>query len=536
MNNAPTRFDAAAALIAALRDPRCYPHAVDRIEVLETHISWVILTGLYAYKIKKPVNLGFLDFATLEQRAACCHEELRLNRRLAPALYLEVVAITGSPQRPVVGGDGEALEYAVKMKQFAQEQLASRLLASGGLTVHHIGQLAEKIAVFHQYAAVAASGSRFGSPPAIEAQMEQNFEQIAALPGAAASRDLLDELRRWSGREFIARKTEFATRQAAARVRECHGDLHLGNIVLIENEITPFDCIEFSAELRWNDVASEIAFVVMDLVDRGRADFAFLFLNRYLESSGDYEAMAVLRFYLVYRAMVRAKVHCLRAHQFRVGEAERERLLGAFREYLDLAARFTHAPAPALVILHGLSGSGKSTISCALLQAACAIRVRSDVERKRLHQLAAHEHAASGIDTGIYAGTSTRRVYHRLAQLAHDILAAGWSVIVDAAFLQRWQRDLLRRVARELAVPFVIVSLQAPERVLQQRIAQRSAAGRDASDADLAVLAHQLASQQPLAAEEMTEAVVLDATQSLAALAALPAWQALVGRIAPKKA
>lgn len=532
MNNAGNS-DRHARLIAALRDPSCYPHPVERVEILETHISWVLLTGRYAYKIKKPVNLGFLDFTTLEKRVFCCREELRLNRRLAPGLYLEVVGITGSPDRPLIGGGGEAIEYAVKMLQFGQDQLASRLLRSGSLTSQHIEQLAGKIAAFHRQAAAAGAGSRFGSPQTLKAQVLQNFDQIAALPGAGSERSALGDLRNWSERELSAGEARFGARQAAGRVREGHGDLHLGNIALVDGEITPFDCIEFSAELRWNDVASEAAFLVMDLIDRCRRDFAFLFLSSYLELTGDYDAMAVLRFYLVYRAMVRAKVHCLRAHQPHIDGTERARLLDAFRDYLKLAAGFTLPSRPSLVVMHGLSGSGKSVVSHALLQAAGAIRIRSDVERKRLHDMAALEHPASGVASGIYAGEATRRVYRHLAQLAREIIAAGYSVILDAAFLSRWQRDLMRDLARELAVPFAVASLQGPETVLRARILRRSGEGTDASDADLAVLAHQLATQNPIAEDERAGAITLDAALPPEALAATAGWRALLDIASP---
>ena len=529
MNNTENS-DRHARLIAALRDPGCYPHPVGEVEVLETHISWVLLTGRYAYKIKKPVNLGFLDFSTLAQRDFCCREELRLNRRLAPGLYLDVVGITGSPDHPRVGGDGEAIEYAVKMLQFGQDQLASRLLRSGNLTAQHIEQLAGTIATFHRQAAAAKGGSRFGSPATLKAQVLQNFDQIAALPGAEGERTMLGDLRDWSERELSAGESRFGARQAAGRVREGHGDLHLGNIALVDGEITPFDCIEFSAELRWNDVASETAFLVMDLIDRGRRDFAFLFLSTYLELTGDYDAVAVLRFYLVYRAMVRAKVHCLRAHQAHIDGAERARLLDAFRDYLKLAAGFTRPCRPSLIAMHGMSGSGKTVVSHALVQAAGALRIRSDVERKRLHDMTMLERPASGVAAGIYAGEVTKRVYQHLAQLARKIIAAGYSVILDAAFLRRWQRDLVRDLARELAVPFVIASLQAPETVLQARIVRRSGAGTDASDADLAVLAHQLATGDPIAEDERAGTITLDAALPPDALAATAEWRALLAR------
>lgn len=531
MNNAENS-DPHARLIAALRDPGCYPHPVTQIEILETHISWVVLTGRYAYKIKKPVNLGFLDFTTLEKRAFYCREELRLNRRLAPALYLEVVGIGGSPEHPRVGG-GEAVEYAVRMTQFGQDQLASRLLNSGKLMPQHIEQLAQKIAAFHQQAARAESGSRFGSLQSITAQALQNFDQIAALAGAAEDRAALDHLRTWTEHELSARRDSFATRLSSGWVRDCHGDLHLGNIALIDGEITPFDCIEFNAELRWNDVASEVAFLAMDLIDRGRPDFAFLFLNGYLEVGGDYGAVGVLRFYLVYRAMVRAKVHCLRAHQPQISDAEHMRLLAAYRGYLNLAKRFTLRRTPALIIMHGLSGSGKSMISQALLQAMGAIRIRSDVERKRLHGMPMLEHAADGVAAGIYSETVTQRVYGHLARLAREVIVSGYPAILDGAFLKRWQRELMRDLARELGSPFVIAGLQAPESVLCERIARRSGGGHDASDAGLAVLSHQIASHDPIADDERACTVILSAALPLAALTASPEWRALLERASP---
>jgi len=528
------RLDASARLIAALCEPRAYAHPVNRIEVLETHISWVLLTGQYAYKIKKPVNLGFLDFSTLEQRLACCRDELRLNRRLAPHLYLDVIAITGSHQQPFLGGSGPAIEYAVKMVQFEQDLLASRLLKSGSLTPQHVEQLAATIAEFHAAAATTQCATQFGSPRAILSDAIQNFEQIESLPGAGEDHATLRELREWTIREFQERSSCFDFRWRGNYVRECHGDLHLGNIALIEGKLTPFDCIEFSAELRWIDIASESAFLVMDLIDRGRPDFAFLFLSTYLELTGDYGSLPVLRFYLAYRAMVRAKVHCLRAHQLTPDSAEYQRLLGAYRGYLALATRFTQPPRPALVIFHGLSGSGKSTVAQLLLQAINGIRIRSDVERKRMHGMDATERVAGGIDEGIYSCQTTDRVYRRLTQVAREITAAGYSVIVDAAFLKRWQRDLLHNLARELGVPFVIVAVWCPEESLKARIARRRRLESDASDADLGVLSHQIATQDTIATHEQDRVVTLDGSLPSEALRATAAWHDLIERLKPQ--
>lgn len=418
------------------------------------------------------------------------------------------------------------------MTQFGQDQLASRLLNNGQLKAQHIKLLANKIAAFHQLATREESGSSFGSLQNITSQATQNYDQIAALAGAEEDSAALDLLRTWTEHELSEKSENFRIRLCSGRVRDCHGDLHLGNIALIDGEITPFDCIEFSAELRWNDVASEIAFLAMDLIDRGRPDFAFLFLNSYLEICGDYGAVGVLRFYLVYRAMVRAKVHLLRAHQPQISHAEHARLLAAYRDYLSLANRFSLRRTPALIIMHGLSGSGKSTASLALLQAAGAIRIRSDVERKRMHDVPVMKHAANDVNAGIYTEPVTRKIYGLLARLAREIIAAGYPVILDGAFLKRWQRDLMRDLARELGSPFIIAALLAPESLLNQRIAQRNGSGNDASDADLAVLSHQISSYDPIADDEHSCTITLSAALPLAALTATPEWQALLQRAA----
>jgi len=303
----------APPLFAALLDPACYPHPVAGVRVLETHISWVLLTGEYAYKIKKPVGLGFLDFSSLELRRHYCEEELRLNRRLAPELYLDVVEIRGTPGAPRIGGEGPLLEYAVRMREFPQAALASRALASGAFGAAEVDALAALVARFHEGALRAPESERFGSPDVVLADALQNFEQLLPLVKSAPDDRALRELRLWTKREFAARGEALAARRKQGFVRECHGDLHLRNIVLLDGRPVPFDCIEFNAELRWIDVMSEVAFLAMDLEDRGRRDLAWRFLGRYLEATGDYAGLAVLPFYLVYRALVRAKVHLLRS-------------------------------------------------------------------------------------------------------------------------------------------------------------------------------------------------------------------------------
>ena len=325
-------------LISALRDPKCYPHPVRRVDIVETHISCILLTGDYAYKIKKPVNLGFLDFRSLESRRFYCDEELRLNRRTAPLLYLDVVAVNGSESAPVLGGEGPPIEYAVRMHQFPQEALLDRMAKSGTLTPIYIDALARVVAEFHSDIERAGGERPFGSPQRVLAPAIQNFDQMQELVEAESDRDLLQKLQAWTGREHTSLYALFNSRKRDGFIRECHGDLHLGNITLLDGRPTPFDCIEFNEEFRWIDVMNEAAFLMMDLIDHKLKSLAFRFLNGYLEATGDYAGVRVLHYYLVYRALVRAKVSSIRAHQPHVAAQEKADAERQFRYRLQLAA------------------------------------------------------------------------------------------------------------------------------------------------------------------------------------------------------
>jgi len=478
--------------------------------VLETHISWVLLAGEYAYKIKKPVALGFLDFATLQRRRFYCEEELRLNRRTAPRLYLEVVPITGSESAPRLGGQGEAIEYAVRMRRFPQEALLSGMAQAGALGPGQIDALARATAAFHARAARAEGAQAFGTAAEVLAPAMQNFDQIEALVGPGEEMSELERLRAWTRDEHARLRQAFEARKAGGFVRECHGDLHLGNVALIDGQPTPFDGIEFSEALRWIDVMSDVAFVVMDLADRRLPRLAYRFLNAYLEDTGDYAGLSVLRFYLVYRALVRAKVACIRVHQRGVAAEELRRGESEHLQYLRLAHSLASGSRRALVLMHGLSGSGKTTVARQLIDALGVLRVRSDVERKRLVGLEAQARSGSALGAGLYAADLTARTYARLADLARAIVAAGYPAVVDATFLSRAQRGAFAALAHELGVPFAIADCQAPEAVLRERVALRERAARDASEAGLAVLEQQLASREPLSGDELRARVVFD--------------------------
>ena len=492
------------ALVAGLERSRAEGPA----SWIETHISHVILHGEFAYKIKKPLDLGFLDFSTLERRRFYCGEELRLNRRLAPGLYRDRVAITGSPQRPRLQGPGAAIEYAVRMRRFDQEAL---------LSVHPpdratIAEIAQRVAGFHREIEVAGPNSPHGTPQRVVEPMLENFVQIRATGVVETAQARLQRLEEWTRAQAGQLAPLLECRHREGHIRECHGDMHLGNITRYRGRLEIFDGIEFNPELRWIDTLNEIAFLVMDLQQRGLEGLAWGLLNDYLELTGDYEGVALLRFYQLYRAMVRAKVTAIRLAQADLPEDEGSALSEQFNGYLTLAERYTRAVAPVLLITHGLSGSGKSLYSGWLAERLPAIRLRSDVERQRLFSPA--EGPGGAIGEGIYTPQATQATYGRLRTLAGGLLRAGYSVICDATFLKEGQRRWFRELADELGLPCIILDLQAPVPLLRERVSTRLRQGGDASEAGLEVLEMQLASRQSLGPAERAQALTIESRES----------------------
>jgi uncharacterized protein len=509
-------------LVSALRS---HGYFLRHPRVEETHISWVLLAGRDAYKIKKAIDLGFLDFSTLKARSFYCSEELRLNRRLAPELYLDVVSIGGSPEEPVLGRK-PAIEYAVHMRRFAQAGLMERMLARGRITPAHIDKLAFVIARFHAALPPAAKDSPYCAIVGIEKAALQNFEPLQQQLSAPKDLAMLKTVSKASALEFASCEQLFQQRAAAGCIRECHGDLHLGNIVLLGDMPTPFDGIEFNAALRWIDVISDISFPVMDLLQRGQPQFAWRLLNAYLEITGDYPGCGVLRFYLAYRAMVRAKIAAIRAGQSGAAKVRHE--LRSCRGYLGLAHDILARRRHALIITHGLPGCGKSTFAQIALERLGGIRIRSDVERKRLHGLTALADSKALADTDIYGEDATRRTYQRLRDLARIVIAAGFPVIVDAAFLHQSERESFHTLAQEMAAPFVIASIQTDAAILAERLAQRSNKGNDASEADVSVLHKLQVFQEPLADQERASTVTFINNGDVGALrAAVEGWKSL---------
>jgi uncharacterized protein len=498
-------------LIIALQDPTVWPDCPEQVEVVETHISWVFLTRDFAWKIKKPVKFDFLDFSTLERRKQFCDEELQLNRRTAPELYLGVLPICGTVEAPKIGGTGEPFEFAVKMRRFDDAGLLSRMAMEKRLTPTLIDKLAETIAEFHATIRRTDTSSEYGRPDHIRQDALDNFVVIEQLAnGDELHEAAVRRLKAWTITEGQRLTATLTRRREEGFVRECHGDLHLRNIVEIDRRPCLFDCIEFNARFRWVDVISEVAFLVMDLEEHGEERFARRLLNRYLERTGDYGGLEVLRFYLVYRAMVRAKIDMIQLRDQTQSAAQRRVLLNEFGEYVSIADHDAQRMQVSLLIMHGLSGSGKSAVSQRIVEESQAIRIRSDIERKRLHGIAETDRVSGAAVDRLYAPHATRRTYSQLASLAMTVIEAGFPVIVDATFLQAEERAQFRELARKLGVPFRIIACTASEDELLARVSARSADDHDASDAGVAVLRKQLLIETGLEQEPADELVIVD--------------------------
>lgn len=474
-------------LAVSVIDPATLVDALARSLVarkIETHISWVLLTGEFAYKFKKPVRLSFVDYSTLQARRHFCEEEIRLNRRLAPSLYLGVSRVTGTPEAPQLDGScGPALEYAVCMRRFAPGSLFGERLSDGCLQPDEVDRFAALVARFHARAPQAKVGDGYAS-----AQIRRD-SAVSALNGvrALASPDEQARLRTWLESEAAALAPLWASRLAHGWVREGHGDLHLSNVVISDGAVLAFDCVEFDPMLRWIDVVDDAAFAVMDFCALGRSDFAYRFLNGWLDHLGDHDGLRMLRYSVVYRALVRSSVASLPGNQDALA-----------RSYLNTALAWAVCGQARLTITHGLPGSGKTYASQQILERQGAIRLRSDVERKRLFGLdMLDDSRRKGLN--LYDGQTGLRTYQHLLATARKLLLAGYPVILDAAFLRYQEREAAFMLARELQVPFSILACEAPLSVLRARLRARQG---DASEADSGVLEQLRHQVEPLTAQE----------------------------------
>ena len=496
--------------LTALLDGRAYPHAAAAVQLIETHISWVLLAGEFAYKIKRPVRYDFVDLRDLERRKFFCEEELRLNRRFAPELYLQVCAIVATDGNARIDGPGEPIEYGVRMHRFDRAHELDQLLATRQIQPSELEDFGRTLALIHARLPAASAAAPWGEAEAIAAAVLRNLDESVAAAAVFGNGAEILALRDPLREGLAALAPTMAARRADGRVRECHGDLHAGNLVRIGGRMLAFDCIEFEPAFRWIDVADEIAFLLSDLTAREQPLHAHAFRGGYLAQSGDYHACRVLAVYCAHRALVRAKVASLTARE--AAPALQAELRAEHRRLIACACAALAARRPRLLLMCGLSGAGKTWVARGLAPPLNAVHLRSDVERKRRAGLGERDHSGSQLASGLYSPQATASLYGHLARCAEDALRGGCNVIVDASFLRRSERSAFRELARRLGASLQLVHCHAPQRALQARVMARQRAQQDASEADLAVLDWQIAQFEPITAEEGVEVISSDTT------------------------
>ncbi len=483
-------------LIQKMQKPEFYPHPVTQpIQLKQTHGSFVLLTGEFVYKVKKSVDLGFFDYSTVEKRGHFCQEELRLNQRGAPGIYLAVLPITQEGDRFHLNGDGSPVDYALQMRQFPKDNLFLDLLDRGELTLSHMEELGRIVADYHAQAPSTPEIAKFGEVAAIREAIDDNYRYTQTYIGRVQDQKQFDETKAYSDRIFAEHPDWFEQRIREGKIRNCHGDLHLRNIALWGNRILLFDCIEFNQAFRYVDVMYDVAFTVMDCHARGRRDLGNAFLNTYLETTGDWQGLRILPLYLSRQAYVRAKVTSFLLDDDSVSPDEKQAAATSAAEYYHLAWEYTQAQSGRIIMMSGLSGSGKSTKARDIARQLDGIQIRSDAVRKHLAGVALQERGPQAI----YSREMSDRTYSQLADLGAMLAELGWIVILDAKYDRRCWRDKVHRRSQATGIPLQIVHCQAPLEVLEQRLKQRSG---DIADATADLLASQLEQAEDFTPEE----------------------------------
>ena len=494
-------------LIEQMGHPDFYPHETTAsIQQLQTHISYIFLTGNYAYKLKKPVNLGFLDFSTLEKRHYYCQQELALNQPIAPDIYLEVLPITQQGDQLELNGKGQIIDYTLKMHQFPQSALLSVMQEEGQLSESLLIQLGKRVATFHQKAKTNEYICQFGKPDQMAEGINNNYQQTEKYIGITQTEKQFRETKAFTDHFLQTQSSLLQARKDQGFIRECHGDLHLKNMCWWQDKIQLFDRIEFNEPFRFVDVMYDVAFTVMDLEFRGCRELANIFLNHYLEQTGDWEGIQVLPLYLTRQAYVRAKVNSLLLDDPHVSEKEKQKAKEQANQYYHFAWQYTQPQVGGLWMMSGLSGSGKTTIAREIAKQHNAIHLRSDAVRKHL---AGIDVDSAGSDD-IYTAEMTEKTYHRLLDLGILLAAQGWSVILDAKYDQQEFRQAVMTKAQQYKLPLQIIYCDAPMTVLRDRVAQRKG---DISDATPDLLAQQQAKADPFTAAEQPYLITLDTSQ-----------------------
>jgi aminoglycoside phosphotransferase family enzyme/predicted kinase len=487
-------------LVAALCDPAIYPHRPPQVELLQTHISFVFLAGDAVYKVKKAVRFAFLDFSSLERRRHFCHEEVRLNRRLAGDTYRGVVAIVrqGSGFALAAEDAADAIEYAVHMRRLPADRMLPVLLAAGAVDAALIDRIAARLVRFHADADAGPEVGRSGEPAVIAKLMDDDFAEVAALQGDTISAADDRAIQDWC-QAFLATHAALLHRRiAAGRIRDGHGDLHAEHVCCVEPELLIFDCIEFNPAFRHRDVAAEIAFLAMDLTCLGHPELAARLVQRYASAAGDDELLRLVPFYACHRAYIRGKIESLTSRAAEVSAAARAAARQRARDHFALAYRYTWSDAPALVVVGGLSGTGKSTVAAALAARTGFQHINSDRVRKQLAGVAPTDRPGEAL----YTPQRSAATYAAMYRTAGEALARGEGAILDGTFQRRIDRNAARAVAQRAGVPLLLVECVASDAEIRRRLAARSARGDDPSDADWAIYLRQRARYERFSFDE----------------------------------
>lgn len=493
-------------LIVQMQQPEFYPHLVEEpIELIQTHASFVLLTGDYAYKLKKPVKFSFLDFSTLDKRQHFLNEELRMNKLIAPEIYVEVLSITKTEDKYKLNNSGESVEYVLKMRQFPQKDLFINRFEEGRLTEIHLKELGKIVAKFHQETETNNYIKSFGEVNKIKESVDDNYRQTEKYIGVAQTEQQYQDTKDFTDR-FLAQKQQlFKNRQENHKIRECHGDLHLKNICFFHNKIQLFDRIEFNEPFRFVDVIYDIAFTIMDLDARKKRDLGNIFLNTYLEQTGDWEGLQVLPFYLVRQAYVRAKVNSFLLDDPAISDLAKQEALTSAANYYQLAWEYTKTTQRQIILMSGLSGSGKTTVAQKLASQIGAIHIRSDAVRKHLAGTPLDQRG----EQEIYTPEMTQKTYDRLLQLGIMLANDGFLVILDAKYDRQLWREQVFTLAQSHQIPFQIIYCTAPLNILRDRISQRT---QDISDATPDLLIQQQTAAEPFTDKEKAYVTTIDTT------------------------
>ena len=506
------------SLIQQMMEPGFYPHPVpEPVQLIQTHISYVLLAGEYAYKVKKPMDFGFLNFTTLDLRRHFCEEELRMNRRGAPGIYLEVLPITQQGDQFLLRGAGEAVEYTLKMKQFPQDRLLSSLFERGELTVELMEKLGRAVAEFHSKTETNEHIRSYGPAERVREAFDENYQQTEAYIGGPQTQQQFEETKAYTDQFFAERADLFQQRIDQDKIRECHGDLHLRNICYWRDQLLLFDCIEFNEPFRFVDTLYDIAYAVMDLDTRQRSDLANTYLNTYLEETGDWEGLLVLPIYLNRQAYVRAKVGSFLLSDPGAPAAVKAEAEKTAANYYRLAWEYTRPRQGKVILMSGISGSGKSTVARQLARQINAIHIRSDAVRKHLAGISIHERGGNEI----YTPEMSEKTYERLQQLGIRLAQAGYPVILDAKYDRQAPRLAVIQAAQQHPLPIQILHCTAPMEILQERVEQRTAARAgeanqatpDIADATPDLLASQHQQWEDFTTTEQTLVIPIDTTR-----------------------